>query len=160
MESISSQLKDMERIDIEKAKDKEVFKSNKLFHCILGLNDLETEVFAYLLNHENVGTSELTKVFGMDRSSLQRALQSLYDMNLINRESMSLKKYSRLKNLKQTKKRGYLYIYNAYEVKEIKKRMTFLLEKWYESMSKYIDSLDSLFDCFEENGELCSESLF
>jgi predicted transcriptional regulator len=107
-----------------------------------------------------VGTSELTDFFDMDRSSIQRALQALYDMNLISRESMSLKKYSNLKNLKHLKKRGYLYVYNANDIKEIKKRMKFLLKKWYESMDRYIDSIDSLFDCYEENGELCSEFEF
>lgn len=156
MESISSQLDEMERIDIEKLREKDVFKSKKLFNCILGLNDLETQIFAYLLNHQDVGTSELTDFFEMDRSSIQRALQSLYDMNLISRESMSLKEYSSLKSLKHLKKRGYLYVYNANDIKEIKKRMKFLLKKWFESMSHYIDSLDSLFDCYEENGELCS----
>ncbi|TXT63966.1 MAG: putative transcriptional regulator [Promethearchaeota archaeon] len=160
MESISSQLEEMERIDIEKLREKDVFKSKKLFNCILGLNDLETQVFAYLLNNSDVGTSELTDFFDMDRSSIQRALQALYDMNLISRESMSLKKYSNLKNLKHLKKRGYLYVYNANDIKEIKKRMKFLLKKWYESMDRYIDSIDSLFDCYEENGELCSEFEF
>jgi len=91
----------------------------------------------------------------MDRSSIQRALQTLINMNLIKRKSMSLKQYSNLKNLDTTTKRGYLYAYNAMDIKTIKKRMLSLLDTWYESMAKYIHDLDSLFDCYEEEGRLC-----
>lgn len=155
MESISKQIKDFENIS-DNLKEKGIFKSQKLFKCILGLNDLETEIFAYLLNHENVSTRELTQFFEMDRSSIQRGLQTISDMHLINRQSMSLKKYSELKKLEKSKKRGYLYVYNAQSVDKIQNQLRELLKKWYKSMLSYVEDLDSLIECYEYGGELCS----
>jgi predicted transcriptional regulator len=159
MESISDQLKEMEDIEQgineEVLEKQEIFKSRRLFKCILGLNQLETNIFAYLLKNDNVGTAELTNKLEMDRSSIQRALQSLNEINLITRTSMSLKKYSEKKKLTKGKKRGYLYVYNAKDIDFIKKQLHDLLDKWYESMKDYIDDADSLFDCYMINGELC-----
>ncbi|TXT53681.1 MAG: hypothetical protein BAJALOKI2v1_880002 [Promethearchaeota archaeon] len=159
MESISEQLKEMEDMEqgIEKKikERKEIFKSRRLFKCILGLNELETNIFAYLLKHENVSTAELTNKLEMDRSSIQRALQSLSGLELIERKSMSLKEYSKIKNLKKGKKRGYLYVYNGRDIDYIKKTLHSLLDKWYKSMNNYIEHADSLFDCYDINGELC-----
>jgi predicted transcriptional regulator len=153
MESINQQIREMdENLEIEK---KGNYRSRKLFKCILGLNKLESDVFAYLLKHENAGTSELKRVLGMDRSSVQRALQSLLELNLITRDQMSLKDYSEIKNLTNPKQRGYLYVYNARELSFIKGQLKLLLSNWYESMIDYVEDLENLFDCYEINGELC-----
>jgi predicted transcriptional regulator len=77
-------------------------------------------------------------------------------MHLINRQSMSLKKYSELKKLEQSKKRGYLYVYNAQSVDKIQNQLRELLKKWYKSMLSYVEDLDSLIECYEYGGELCS----
>ncbi len=155
MKSISEQIEDFEKKDYLKLKKRNIFKSENLFMAILGLNLLETRIFAFLLKNKDVSTSRMTQLFQMDRSSIQRALKTLIDMELIKRKSMSLKQYSNLKNLDSTTKRGYLYAYNALDIKTIQKRMINLLDKWYESMANYIHDLDSLFDCYEEDGRLC-----
>ena len=46
MESISEQLK----VILE---EKKIFKSGNLFRCILGLNEIESNVFTYLLKNDN-----------------------------------------------------------------------------------------------------------
>ncbi|MFX0057347.1 MAG: helix-turn-helix domain-containing protein [Candidatus Hodarchaeota archaeon] len=148
MESISDQLKIM--VD-----DEEIFKSSKLFKCILGLNEIETNVFSYLLKNDKVSTLELTNVLNKDRSLIQRALQALIDRNVILRESMSLKEFVELKGKEESHKRGYLFVYTSKDIAEIKIQFRELLEKWYHSMIKYIDNLDNIFDCFENSGELC-----
>jgi len=148
LESISEQLKDM-------VEEKKVFKSGKLFKCILGLNVIESNVFSYLLKHDDVTTMELTDVFKKDRSSVQRALIELNKLNIIEKQSMSLKEYNEKLGEGQTNKRGYLYVYGAKELETIKDQLRDLLDKWYNSMSGYIDNLDSTFDCFEKQGELC-----
>ncbi|GAI75206.1 unnamed protein product [marine sediment metagenome] len=53
MEVIERQLEDFERIDdiLEK---KEIFSSERLFKCILGLNKTESKVFGYILKNNNV----------------------------------------------------------------------------------------------------------
>ena len=108
-----------------------------------------------MLKTKTVSTSELTEFFKMDRSSIQRVLQNLIELNLVKRESMSLKLYEEMKGFRHSNKRGYLYVYSSRDVEFIKKRFRKLLGKWYRSMLNYIDNLDSLFDCFESNGELC-----
>ncbi|MGB5912325.1 MAG: helix-turn-helix domain-containing protein [Promethearchaeia archaeon] len=148
MESISDQLKDI-------LEEKKIFKSGNLFRCILGLNEIESNVFTYLLKHDNVSTMELTGILDKDRSSIQRALQDLLDLKVIKRYSLSLKEYSELKGIEDTNKRGYLYVYKAKDLDKVKVQFRDLLEKWYSSMVDYIDNLDSLFDCYEKDGELC-----
>ena len=147
MESISDQLKIM--VD-----DEEIFKSSKLFKCILGLNEMESSVFSYLLKHEKASTLELTNVLNKDRSSIQRALQVLIDRNVILRESMSLKEFAEAKGKVESHKRGYLYVYSAKGLEDIKTQFKELLDKWYESMINYVENLDTLCECcgikFEE----------
>ncbi|MFX0020361.1 MAG: helix-turn-helix domain-containing protein, partial [Promethearchaeota archaeon] len=148
MESISQQLK----VILE---EKKIFKSGNLFRCILGLNEIESNVFTYLLKNDNVSTMELTEILDKDRSSIQRALQVLLDLRVIKRYSLSLKEYCELKGIEDNNKRGYLYVYKAKDLNKVKVQFRNLLDKWYSSMVNYIDNLDSLFDCYEENGEIC-----
>jgi len=148
IESISEQLKGM-------LEEKKIFKSGKLFKCILGLNVIESVVFSYLLKHDNVSTMELTKIFKKDRSSIQRALQTLIEVNVIERKSMSLKDFSEKKDIEDKTKRGYLYVYGAKDLEMIKEQTRELLDRWYTSMRNYNENLDSVFDCYEKQGELC-----
>jgi len=148
MESITEQLKGM-------LEEKKIFKSGNLFRCILGLNEIETNVFSYLLKNDNTSTMELARELEKDRSSIQRALQNLNDLNVIDRNSMSLKDYIQQKGVDESNKRGYLYVYSAKDLKIIKQEFRELLNKWYQKMTDYIDNLDSLFDCYQEEGELC-----
>jgi predicted transcriptional regulator len=140
MESISEQLKEM-------VEENQIFSCTKLFKCIIGLNDLESNVFSYILNHDDVTTMKLTEEFNKDRSSIQRALIKLNDLDIIEKRSISLKEYL---GEEETTKRGYLYIYGAKDLSMIKRQLKDLLDRWYESMSGYIDNLDSIFDCIAE----------
>ncbi len=148
MESITDQLKGM-------LEEKKIFKSGNLFRCILGLNEIESNVFSYLLKNDNVSTMELSRALNKDRSSIQRALQNLNDLNVIERKSMSLKDYVEKKGVSETNKRGYLFVYGAKDLQVIKQEFHNLLNKWYQKMTHHIENLDSLFDCFKEDGELC-----
>lgn len=158
MEIINRQLKEIKEFEINKSilEKKEIFKSKRLFKCILGLNDLESNLLSYLITHRTVGTVELSKKLNMERSSIQKALQNLINLKLIKREALSLNEYSKIKKNNCAKKRGYLFVYNAEDVVSIKNELRKLLNKFYSSMNNYIENLESLFDCFESNGELCS----
>ena len=136
-------------------KEKNVFKSGRLFKCILGLNVIESNVFSYLLKNDNVTTMDLVDVFEKDRSSIQRALLQLDGLGVIEKRSMSLKEYSEKEGKGETNKRGYLYVYGARNLDLIKDQLRDLLDRWYISMSDYIDNIDSIFDCYEKQGELC-----
>ena len=148
MESITEQLKDM-------VEEKNVFNSGKLFKCILGLNVMESNVFAYLLKNENVTTMKLTDKFNKDRSSIQRALLQLNELGIIEKRAMSLKDYNEKFGEGETNKRGYLYVYGAKDLNLVKEQLRELLDRWYHSMRGYIDNIDSVFDCYEKQGELC-----
>lgn len=132
--------------------EKKVFKSGKLLKCILGLNVIESNVFSYILKHNDVTTMKLTEVFEKDRSSIQRALIKLTELDVIEKRSISLKEYL---GEGETNKRGYLYVYEAKDLGMIKKQLRELLDRWYDSMSGYIDNIDNIFDCYEKQGELC-----
>jgi predicted transcriptional regulator len=148
LESISKQLEDM-------VEEKKVFKSGKLFKCILGLNVIESNVFSYLLKHENVTTMKLTGVFNKDRSSIQRALMQLDALDIIEKRSMSLKEFNEKFGEGETNKRGYLYVYCAKDLETVKVQLRDLLDRWHKSMVNYIENLDSIFDCYEKDGETC-----
>jgi predicted transcriptional regulator len=148
LESISDQLKNM-------LEDKNLYRSSNLFRCILGLNELESTIFSYLLKNKKVSTGELAKAFEKDRSLIQRALQNLIELKIIKRESMSRKEFFELKGKKDMNKRGYLYIYSAKDLSFVKKQFRELLDKWHHSMITYIENLDRTFDCYENEGLLC-----
>ena len=154
MEVIEKQLKEFELIDglLEK---KEIFSSERLFKCILGLNKTESKILGYMLKNKDVRTSEIADVLHMDRSSIQRAVQGLSELKLITRKSMSMKEYITTKGLKDAKKKGYLYVYNAKNMESIKIQFKKLLDKWYNSMLKYIENLENLCECCGFKFEPC-----
>ncbi|MFX1302864.1 MAG: helix-turn-helix domain-containing protein [Promethearchaeota archaeon] len=146
MEVIEKQLKEFEIID-KLLDKKKIFSSERLFNCILGLNKTESKVLGYLLKIKDVRTSEIADTLKMDRSSIQRALQDLSELKLIERKSMSMKDYTHVKGLEDTKKQGYLYVYNAKNMDSIKIQFKKLLDKWYNSMLSYIENLENLCEC-------------
>ena len=154
MEVFEKQLKEFELIDglLEK---KEIFSSERLFKCILGLNKTESKVLGYMLKNNDIRTSEIANALKMDRSSIQRAVQNLAELKLIERKSMSMKDYTNAKGLKDAKKQGYLYVYNAKNIKSIKIQFKKLLDKWYNSMLKYIENLEYLSECCGFKFEPC-----
>ncbi len=154
MEVIGKQLKEFEIIDRLLDK-KEIFSSDRLFSCILGLNKTESKVLEYLLKNKDVRTSEVAQALKMDRSSIQRAVQDLSELKLVERSSMSMKDYIKVKGIKDAKKQGYLYVYNAKNMDTIKIQLKKLLDKWYNSMLKYIENIENLCECCGFKFEPC-----
>ncbi|MFW9900977.1 MAG: helix-turn-helix domain-containing protein [Candidatus Thorarchaeota archaeon] len=146
MEIIDKKLKEFEIID-EILDNKAIFSSEQLFKCILGLNKTESKVFCYLLKNRDIRTSEIAEALEMERSSIQRALQVLSTLKLVRRSSISMKDYTQKQDLEDTKKQGYLYVYNAKNMDSIKNQFKKLLDKWHNSMLKYIENLDNLCEC-------------
>ena len=156
MEVIGKQLEEFEEIRIDEILEKkEIFSSLRLFKCILGLNQTESKVFGYIMKNNDVSTTELTDKLQMDRSSIQRAVQSLSDLKIIHRKSKSMKDYVEEKQLENINKKGYVYVYNAANMESIKKEFRILLDKWYESMINYVDNLDTLCECCGIKFEQC-----
>ena len=156
MEIIGKQLKEFKEIGIDDVINKnEIFSSSRLFKCILGLNQTESKVFGYIMKNKDVSTAELSKKLEMDRSSIQRALQTISNIKLIQRTSMSMKDYLEGKGLSNENKKGYVYVYNSKKMDSIKKEFKSLLDKWYNSMLGYIENLDTLYECCGLKFEPC-----
>lgn len=154
MEVIGKHLKEFEEID-KLLDKKDIFSSERLFKCILGLNRTESKVLGYILKNKDVRTSEVAQALKMDRSSIQRAIQDLSALKLITRSSMSMKEYANVKGLIDAKKQGYLYVYNAKDIDSIKLQLKKLLDRWYNSMLKYIKNLENLCECCGFKFEPC-----
>ena len=154
MEVFEKHLKEFELIDALLEK-KEIFSSERLFKCILGLNKTESKVLGCMLKNKDIRTSEIANALEMERSSIQRAVQNLAELKLIERKSISMKDYTNAKGLKDAKKQGYLYVYNAKNIKSIKLQFKKLLDKWYNSMLKYIENLENLCECCGFKFEPC-----
>ncbi len=154
MEVINKKLKEFEKID-QILNNKAEFSSEQLFKCILGLNSTESKVFCHLLKNKDVRTSEVALTLEMDRSSIQRALQVLSMLKFVKRSSISMKEYTNAKGLIDSKKQGYLYVYNAKNMDTIKIQLKKLLDKWYNSMLKYIKNLENLCECCGFKFEPC-----
>ncbi|MFX0083077.1 MAG: helix-turn-helix domain-containing protein [Candidatus Hodarchaeota archaeon] len=154
MEVFEKQLKEFERID-DLLDKKELFSSEKLFKCILGLNKTGSKVFGYILKNNDASTSEIASELNMERSSIQRAIQDLSKLHLIDRKSISMKEYKDDESKSSSKKQGYLYVYNAKNIESIKTQFKELLDKWYNSMVKYIENLENLCECCGFKFEPC-----
>jgi predicted transcriptional regulator len=98
---------------------------------------------------------KLTGVFNKDRSSIQRALIQLNELGIIEKRSMSLKEFNEKEGKEGTNKRGYLYVYSAKDLEIVRVQLRDLLDRWHKSMVNYIENLDSIFDCYEKDGETC-----
>jgi predicted transcriptional regulator len=154
MEVIEKQLKEFQIID-EILDKKAIYSIEQLFKCLIGLNRTESRVLCHLLKNKDVRISEIANTLKMDRSSIQRAVQDLSKLKLIERSSMSMKDYTHVKGLKEGKKQGYLYVYNAKDLDSIKLQFKELLDKWYDSMLKYIENLQNLCECCGVKFDLC-----
>jgi predicted transcriptional regulator len=151
---IDRQLEEFKQID-ELLDEKGAFSSDQLFKCILGLNKTESKVLGYMLKNKDIRISEIAKALKMDRTSIQKAVHSLDKLKFIERNSISMKEYTDKKGTKNVKKQGYLYIYNAKGLESIKIQFKKLLDKWYNSMLKYIENLENLCECCGFKFEPC-----
>jgi len=92
-----------------------------LFECLLGLNELETNVFLYLV--ENAGGNccgGIGEALGKNRTSVQRAMTKLLGLRLVEREQ----------TFPQTiTQKGYMYVYKPLPMPELQDRLLSLIEE-------------------------------
>lgn len=91
---------------------------------ILGLNELEHELYFSLLNKEKT-VKELVEETERTRSVVQRALQNLMKKNLLVREGY-------------TDKTVY-YVYSAAPFEEVRKIAEGALDSWYEGAKEVLE---------------------
>lgn len=105
-------------------------RKEELIKCSFDLNKTEYNVLMFLLGGEKkYSISQIVKEMNLERTTIQKAVKSLVDKNLINRTQ---------KNLSNG---GYLFLYQITNKKEIKNKMRKIIYKWYKEVEKRIDKL-------------------
>ncbi len=100
-----------------------------LIMCSFELNKTEYNVFMFLISHrEDFTTTQIADELGLDRTTVQKAIKSLTDKNLVFRTQQNLEKG------------GYIFIYSIKDKEDVKKRMLSIVENWYDKVIKEIKS--------------------
>ena len=110
--------------------DVDGLSTKDLFNCLLGLNENEIDIFKHVLDHGGETCNVIGAELGKSRSTVQRAMQKLLNLRLIEREQ----------EFPEQKQRGYVYVYHARPrehlrrylfslVDEAKNRMVAILER-------------------------------
>lgn len=101
----------------------------ELIKCSFGLNKTSCRVLLKMLKiGRSVSVEQISKKMGADRTTVQKALKTLINKNLVSRKQMNLENG------------GYIYLYKTMEKQEIKRRMTKDIDSWTESAKREVDS--------------------
>ncbi len=95
----------------------DTLEENELVFCLLGLNDLEKDIFLFLLRHPESTVIEIADAVDKHRSSVQKSVGQLMDKGLIMRKSVNLR-------------RGYNFVYYPIPKKRIKENLLQDIEMW------------------------------
>ncbi len=101
-----------------------------LLTCLYNLKPTDMEVLLAVAKDENASLDQIARVVGKDRSSVHRCLSKLVSVDLVNRESKSLKGG------------GYYHTYAMIDPIIIKKHA-------HERVREITESLEVLIDRFE-----------
>ncbi len=114
--------------------------STDILRCLYGLNDLEIEVFSYLLQESgNVSVKTIADAVRKNRSTVQRALSHLQEIELVAR------KQDTPESLKETQKGGYCYKYALTDPKVIELNLKTRLNQWTERANDLIEQVRKKF---------------
>ncbi len=103
-----------------------------LLTCLYNLKPSDIEALLVLAKNENATLDQIAKIVKKDRSSVHRCLSKLVSVNLVNRQTKSLKGG------------GYYHVYSMLDPETIKKHAT-------ERVNEITKSLQALIDKFESD---------
>ncbi len=103
-----------------------------LLTCLYNLKPSDLEVLLVVAKNENITLDQIAKIVKKDRSSVHRCLSKLVSVNLVNRQTKSLKGG------------GYYHVYSMLDPENIKKHAT-------ERVNEITKSLQALVDKFESD---------
>ncbi|CAB3288274.1 Transcriptional regulator, TrmB [Methanocaldococcus lauensis] len=101
------------------------FTVEDLMRCILGLQEIEIRIYFELLDMKEATVMEIAERVDRDRTTVQKALRSLMNCGLVEREKI-------------TEKSGFKYVYRPVVFKEVKEKMEKLLDEWYLSVKEWL----------------------
>ena len=96
-----------------------------LMCCAFGLRDCEITIYSSLLDI-SMTVEDISSVICRDRSTTQRALKTLLDKGLIERDREHLEKG------------GYFYVYKSISSEEVRKQILAQLDQWYQDTRRFL----------------------
>ena len=102
-----------------------------LLTCLYNLKPSDLEVLLALAKNENATLDQIAKMVQKDRSSVHRCLSKLVSINIVNRQSKSLKVV------------GYYHTYAMLDAATIKKHALERVKEITESLEALVDSFES-----------------
>ncbi|MBC7114931.1 MAG: hypothetical protein PWR13_1131 [Archaeoglobi archaeon] len=102
----------------------------ELAKCVLGLKDIDIEIYRILLEQGEMRVEEIAERIGRDPSTTYRALQEMIKCGIVFRESRSIGSG------------GYYYVYKAVEKEEFIKLIEECIEEWEEKMREKIKRME------------------
>jgi len=119
-------------------------ESTDILRCLYGLNDLEIDVFSRLLQESGkVSVKVLADAVGKNRSTVQRALSHLQEIELVARQQDTPE------SAKETLKGGYCYKYALMDPKVIEINLETRLNQWTERANVLIERVRGKFAGFQ-----------
>ncbi len=105
-----------------------------IIRCSFDLNKTEYLVLIFLLRHKSeYSTSDIASKLNKDRTTVQKAIKSLIEKDLIFRRQINLSSG------------GYVYYYSIKDKEKLKKRVLTLIDNWADSAKRTIINWGSHF---------------
>jgi predicted transcriptional regulator len=101
-----------------------------LLTCLYNLKPTDLEVLLAVAKNENATLDQMAKIVQKDRSSVHRCLSKLVSINLVNKQSKSLKDG------------GYYHTYAMIDPETIKKHALERVKEIKESLEALVDSFE------------------
>ncbi|MGM5480416.1 MAG: helix-turn-helix domain-containing protein [Nanobdellota archaeon] len=96
--------------------------------CSFSLNKTEYNLFIFLLSQDDpVCTSTIGEMTGKDRTTIQKAIKGLVSKDLVYKHQVNLDSG------------GYTFVYSIKDKNELKQKLLDIVNRWHESVVKYIN---------------------
>lgn len=106
-----------------------------ILQCLYGLKELDKKCYTLLLNSdEAMSATEISDAVSRDESTVHRSLNKLRDNELIYREKRSLES------------RGYEYIYESNEPKEVSENMIKMIDQWNSMIKSLVNEFENKYN--------------
>jgi predicted transcriptional regulator len=103
---------------------------DELIQCALEIKKTPYKILMLLLERKKkLKASEIVKEIGLKRCSIQKALKELLKKELVKRSQINLASG------------GYLYCYYSKDKKEIKNKITNILDSWHKKAKEEISKI-------------------
>jgi len=106
------------------------FTLSSIMCCVFGIKTFDVSVYFILLNNGALKVNDISEKLNRDRSTVQRAVQSLVNAGLAKRKQINLKEG------------GYFYVYGAIPFEEVKNAIKNAMESWCDEVKYWVNSIE------------------